>query len=77
MICVRDDKGTVIEIGSIVTCGPGPFGEVVDITEPEETPGRVFVKWPEFDEPEGFTYMGTGYCWEGPDVCDEVEVLVP
>ena len=79
MTCVRDEKGTVIELGSIVTCGSPilPFGEVVDITEPEDTPGKIMVQWPEFDEPEGFTYHGTGWCWEGPDVCDEVEVLVP
>ena len=74
---VRDEKGTAIELGSIVTCGQGGHGEVVNITEPDESYGKVFVQWPEFDEPESFVYQGTGYCWEGPDVCDEVEVIVP
>lgn len=72
---VYDEAGTRILIGSRVECGAGEPGYVTAITEAEDTPGRVFVKWPEWDDPEGFTYHGTGWCWEGPNVCDEVEVI--
>ena len=72
---ITDEAGRAIIIGTKVNAGAGEPGYVTAITEPEETYGKVYVKWPEYDEPEGFIYHGTGWCWEGPDVCDEVEVV--
>jgi len=51
---ILDSTGTEYGLGSLISGGDDPDGEVVEIVEPDESHWRVRVQWPEFDEPETF-----------------------
>jgi hypothetical protein len=51
---IADETGTEFGLGSLMSGGDDPDGEVVEIVEPDESQWRVRVQWPEFEDPETF-----------------------
>jgi hypothetical protein len=72
---IVDDHGEEIGLGSLISGGSDPDGEVVELVEPDESHWGVRVKWPEFDEPERFEASPNDPS-EDPLYCDAIVAVV-